>query len=214
MQEIFKDIKGYEGLYQVSNLGNVKSLPKGDGNGNKERILKFDNSNKTNTTTYLRVTLSGNGKTKRFSVHRLVAEAFIPNPDNKPHVNHIDNNGENNTVANLEWCTHSENMVHAQKQGRLPNTNMKAAKNKIIDATIDKYTNYLNTSMNGRTLINFFKKEIGKRQRWYGKFTCDNCNTELEADLNSVTKNLNRKEKMFCRVCSINIAKTKDEDIV
>lgn len=53
MQEIFKDIKGYEGLYQVSNLGNVKSLPKGDGNGNKERILKFDNTNKTNTTTYL-----------------------------------------------------------------------------------------------------------------------------------------------------------------
>lgn len=214
MQEIFKDIKGYEKLYQISNLGNVKSLPKGDGNGNKERILKFDNTNKTNTTTYLRVTLSGNGQTKRFSVHRLVAEAFIPNPDNKPSVNHIDNNGENNRVDNLEWVTHSENMVHAQKQGRLPNTNMKAATNKITETAVSKYTNFIGTSMNGRTLISFSKKEIGKRFRWYGIFTCDNCNTILEAKLNAVTKNLDRKEKMFCRPCSVNAAKTKDEDIV
>ena len=116
--EQFKDIEGYEGLYQVSNLGNVKSLAKNDGNGNRDRLLKFD-TKETSHTNYYRVTLCVDGITKRFQVHQLVARAFIPNPQNKPIVNHIDNNGTNNIVSNLEWVTHQENMMHAQKQGRL-----------------------------------------------------------------------------------------------
>ena len=96
MQEIWKDIKGYEGLYQVSNLGNVKSLKT-----NK-------NLYSSNAKGYRRVGLF-KGKRKGYSIHRLVAQAFIPNPENKPCVNHKDCNRANNNVNNLEWCTHKEN---------------------------------------------------------------------------------------------------------
>ena len=123
--EIWKPIKGYEGLYEISNCGRVKSLPKSDGNGCRERFLKFD-INKNNHTSYYRVTLSKDGKTKRYLVHRLVAETFIPNTENKPHINHIDFNGTNNCVENLEWVTHSENMIHSQKAGRLDTIHSKA----------------------------------------------------------------------------------------
>jgi hypothetical protein len=116
MQEIYMDIIGYKGLYKISNLGNVQSLAKADGRAG--RILSQEVI-KRNHTNYRRVTLSKDGKVKRFQVHRLVAHAFIPNPENKPQVNHIDNNGENNVYTNLEWCTGSENMIHSLKQGRL-----------------------------------------------------------------------------------------------
>ncbi len=115
--EVFVDIKGYEGLYQISNFGNVKSLPKSDGNGKRERILKFDISGR-GKSLYHRITICKDSKSKRISVHRLVCLHFIPNPKNKPCVNHIDNNGKNNRVENLEWCTHKENSMHCVKQGR------------------------------------------------------------------------------------------------
>lgn len=127
MIEIFKDIKEYENLYQISNFGNVKSLPKGDGNGNRERLLKFESIIR-NHTTYYRVTLSKNGKTKRFLVHRLVAQHFLDNPYNKPMINHIDNNGTNNKINNLEWCTASENMQHSHRQNRQEHVKKAAAK--------------------------------------------------------------------------------------
>ena len=120
--EIWKDIPGYEGLYQVSNRGNVKSLARFDpenphGSRSKERILKFDIT-EHNSTSYARVTLSKYGTTIRFLVHRLVALVFIPNPDNKPFINHIDNNGLNNSIENLEWVTPSENMEWSAVQNR------------------------------------------------------------------------------------------------
>lgn len=116
--EIFKNIIGYEGLYQVSNFGRIKSLPKGDGNGYRERIL-IQEVIRRNHTNYKRVTLSKNGKTKRFQVHRLVGIHFINNDKNKPQINHLDNNGENNHYLNLEWATANENMQHSERQGRL-----------------------------------------------------------------------------------------------
>lgn len=122
--EIWKDVKNYEGKYQVSNKGSVKSLTRQVTNSQGTvqtypgKLLKPDVLT-TTFSNYQRVTLSKSNKTSRHSVHRLVAEAFIPNTDNKPYVNHLDNNAENNAVGNLEWCTHSENMLHAQKQGRL-----------------------------------------------------------------------------------------------
>lgn len=113
-EEIWKDFKGYEGLYQVSNLGRVKSLERtfldkiGHKQHIKERILKP----KTDRNGYLRVGLSnGNGKPKTLSVHRLVCQAFHKNPENKPSVNHIDENKVNNTASNLEWCTVKENSL-------------------------------------------------------------------------------------------------------
>lgn len=117
MKEIFKDIIGYEKLYKISNLGNVLSLSKNDGNGYRDRLLKQEVCKKDHTN-YRRVTLSKNGKIKRFQIHRLVALHFINNKNNKPFVNHKDSNGENNNVDNLEWCTQSENMKHSQKEKR------------------------------------------------------------------------------------------------
>ena len=109
MQEVWKDIKGYEGLYQISNLGNVKSVNRIVSRGTnfkpvRERILKTGNKDR-----YRYVMLSKYGKSKTGWVHRLVAQAFIPNPDNLPCVNHKDENPSNNVVDNLEWCDYSYN---------------------------------------------------------------------------------------------------------
>ena len=111
--EIWRDIEGYEGLYQVSNWGRVKSLKK-KGNS-KERILTASNNN---TKKYWRVQLSKNDKIKHFAVHRLVALAFIPNPQNLPQVNHKDENKDNNNVLNLEWCTVKQNTNYGTRNKR------------------------------------------------------------------------------------------------
>ena len=107
MEEIWKDIKGYEGLYQISNLGRIKSLPRTNKNRKvkKETMKVFTKLPKG----YLKVGLNKEGKTKYCFVHRLVAEHFIPNLENKPCVNHKDCNTSNNCVENLEWVTHKEN---------------------------------------------------------------------------------------------------------
>ena len=107
MVEIWKDIKGYEGLYQVSNLGRIKSLPR----KSKNRIVKQENIKKPSTLPkgYLQICLYKNGKVKYSSIHRLVAKTFIPNPNKFPCVNHKDCNPKNNEVSNLEWITYKEN---------------------------------------------------------------------------------------------------------
>ena len=123
MKEIWKDIPGYEGLYQVSDLGRIKRLPKlvkNEGLRNKsktfiskELIIKPFNISKG----YKGVILTKNGKRTNKKLHRLVAEVFIENPFNKPQVNHIDCDKTNNKVTNLEWVTGSENIIHAVKNG-------------------------------------------------------------------------------------------------
>ena len=114
--EIWRDIKGYEGLYQISNLGRVKSLGRKSYSNVclKDKILNPALECKNG---YKRVCLCKDGKEKRIKVHRLVAQAFIPNPDNKPIINHKDGNKINNSVENLEWCTYKENAQHAIKTG-------------------------------------------------------------------------------------------------
>lgn len=120
--EIWKDVKDYEGLYQVSNLGNIKSL---------DRVVKLVSKNQFNSFTtlkaikgkeiskvvnskgYYQIALYKNGKMKNKLLHRLVLEAFIPNIENKPTVNHIDGNKLNDRLDNLEWATNKEQISHA-----------------------------------------------------------------------------------------------------
>ena len=126
MIELWKDIKTYEGLYQVSNLGNVKSVDRyiyaGDNSNHKYQHIKEHYLKLNGGRKYIQVILCKNGKTKAFLVHRLVAEAFIPNPNNLPCVNHKDENPKNNHVDNLEWCTYSYNNTY---NGRIDNCKQK-----------------------------------------------------------------------------------------
>lgn len=107
--EIWRDVQGYEGKYLVSNIGRVKALPfDGPGKRNKEVIRWFS----TDRCGYHRLNLANKGKKQNFFVHRLVAVAFIPNPENKPFVNHIDGDKFNNHYSNLEWVSSHENNLH------------------------------------------------------------------------------------------------------
>jgi len=121
MEEIWKDIDGYIGYYQISNLGNVKSLERiVERNGvvqkRKERIM----SKRQNSDGYYIAKLNLNRTSKSIPIHRLVAQAFIPNPLKLPEVNHKDCNRQNNNVNNLEWCSHYDNIKHSAKLGRYP----------------------------------------------------------------------------------------------
>lgn len=116
--EEWKDVKGYEGFYEVSNLGNIKSL---------DRVIQRKTSNMKikgrqmsqylGNAGYPMINLCINGKCKRHLVHRIVATAFLPNPLNKGYVNHIDGNKQNSNLENLEWSTPTENSIHAHEYG-------------------------------------------------------------------------------------------------
>ena len=110
MEEVWKDIEGYEGLYQVSNKGNVKSLVNNKG-VSREKLLKpiIENG-------YVRVRLCKDKTIKNYSIHRLVAKAFIENPNNFPIINHKDECKTNNSVENLEWCSYKYNLEYNNGQ--------------------------------------------------------------------------------------------------
>lgn len=143
MEEIWKDVVGYEGYYQVSNLGRVKSLDRvvnssiknNDEVTKKGKLLNIYLDSKEKMTYYY-VKLSKENMVKRKYIHRLVAEAFIPNPNNYPVVNHIDGNKQNNNVTNLEWCTSMYNTQHAFKNGLV---NIKKGKGNHLSIPINQY---------------------------------------------------------------------------
>ena len=115
--EVWKDVVGYEGLYEVSNRGNVRSIERISSQGRKIGgiILKpaYNNGG------YLLVSLCKNGKVKSKYIHRLVLEAFVENPNNLPEVNHKDENKANNELSNLEWCTREYNNNHGSRNERV-----------------------------------------------------------------------------------------------
>jgi len=159
--EEWKDIEGYEGLYQVSNYGRVKSLQREiaykDGRKKtiQEKILHTFISN----LGYYHVMLSKNGVPKRYKVHRLVAKAFIPNPNNLPIINHKDENPKNNFVENLEWCTQKYNVNY----GTMIERCRKKLINRIdISKEVEQYTF-------GGDLVETFKS-VSEVERKYPQF--------------------------------------------
>lgn len=115
MKEVWKDVSGYEGLYQVSNMGRVRSFPRNGSRTNQEIILRQHKNRKG----YSVVCLSKLGMQKLCKVHRLVAMAFIPNIANLPQVNHKDENKQNNCVDNLEWCDVRYNNVYNKRMQKI-----------------------------------------------------------------------------------------------
>lgn len=131
-KEIWKDITGYEGLYQVSNIGMVRSL--NYRRTGRVQLLKLYKDR----GGYLNVVLCKDGKEKRNLVHRLVAEAFIPNPDNLPQVNHKDENPSNNRVENLEWCDCKYNQNFGTRNERISKTMINGKTSKtVLQYTLD-----------------------------------------------------------------------------
>ena len=132
IEEVWKDVVGFEGIYQVSNTGIVRRIYP-----NKTKTLKQCKAGGRTNKEYLYVNMSANGKYRSSSVHRLVAEAFIPNPKGLPQVNHKDEDKFNNCADNLEWCDASYNNRYGTKISRGVNT-MKKYKSRSIDKKLEK----------------------------------------------------------------------------
>ena len=127
--ENWKPVKGYEGFYEVSDLGRVRRVDRMVNTGIKHSTQKLWRGRVLKTrikrTGYFTVDLSKNNKVKTVSVHRLVAEAFLPKREGDTEVNHINLNKQDNRVSNLEWCTREENRDHAHRNGRFVGLNKK-----------------------------------------------------------------------------------------
>ena len=177
--EIWKDIENFEGLYQISNLGRVKSVDRTvhiiDPKKNREYDKHFPECIKAtslDTKGYVIVTLKKNGKNSRYRIHRLVAKAFISNPNNYLYVNHKDENKENNCVDNLEWCTSDYNnsygtrlkRISEKRKGISTHNSIKVEVLGIVYDSLTKAGKALGVS--GETIKNRIKRNI-KGYKYY-----------------------------------------------
>ncbi len=173
MEEIWKDIEGYEGIYRISNKGRVFALPKNrTGRGGSDRPYKGKTLKRSlSQFGYMRVALTRNRELRTFQVHRLVTMGFIHNPENKPEVNHINGIKDDNRVENLEWVTRSENHIHAHKNGlKIPKCgedHCMAKLNEFQVRVIRKCPDFKNTEL--AKIFNVDTSHIGnikKRKTW------------------------------------------------
>lgn len=150
----WKLIEGFGGTYSVSNYGEVRNNKTG-------KLMKP----RKNETGYLRINLTKNGKPKCMRVHRLVTQAFIPNPENKLQVNHIDFNRENNCVSNLEWVTNQENTQYSVCNRKLPGQRKKR-NNKTGERNITHYNGYYVVRIYGKKYVSKSFKNIEDAKQW------------------------------------------------
>lgn len=157
--EVWKDIKGYENKYQISNLGKVRNT-----NTKKLYITSID------TRGYYRINLYNNlGEYKTFRVHRLLGIAFIPNPNNYPCINHIDGNKANNDLSNLEWCTHQQNTIHAvQNKLRIAPSKEKHGRALLNIDLVNQIRNNALTLNQAKALCNISKTQYYRVKRGIG----------------------------------------------
>ena len=181
MEEIFKEIKDYEN-YSISNYGRLRKKT-------KSGFKYYEGSPSSNYThtQYAKMNLSNKGKNKTIMAHRLVAEAFIPNPDNKPFVNHKDFNGLNNHVDNLEWVTPSENMQHSadnkDSKREVKLLGDKSGKDSRLYQTFRQYQEHIGKVYDSKLVIGINYKITSKTDgivstKWNAIVMCTNCGTE------------------------------------
>jgi len=216
-KEIWKPIKQNDNpkfIYEVSNLGRFRRISTRTG---KPKINSGSLSTGYTHTRYVKVSVNK----KTIMLHRLVAEVFIPNPENKPMVNHKDLDGTNNRIDNLEWVTASENMQHSADNKNLEKQliGQEQRKTTIVHSTFVEKQEFIDLVMNGRTIKGICYIP-GKANKWHGYFLCHKCGNYFTAPLDqSVNRFYENKDKaQYCTKCnSKNAIKTtfhKDQDIV
>lgn len=179
---MWKPIENYNSLYEVNEKGEIRSLYHWNGHKYEKRKKPYILKQSNTTTGYKKVELAKDGKKKSLKVHRLVAIAFIPNPMNKPYINHIDGNPINNCVENLEWCTQHENVVHAYETGLI----------KISHISKEKLQRYVE---NGFTFHQIMKKEhisVKRLQNYYKIYGVRNLSNKYNIDLNQLKNDLKK----------------------
>jgi len=199
--EIWKPIKqntNSKFIYEVSNLGRFRRITV----RTKMAKIQFGSLSTTNThTQYVKVSVNS----KTLMLHRLVAETFIPNPDNKPMVNHRDLDGSNNTVSNLEWVTASENMQHSadNKDKIKERIGQQKRKTTIINSTFNEKQQYIDLVLNGRTVKGLCYVP-DKVVQWHGYFLCHKCGNSFTAPLEQSINRYynNKKHAQYCTTCN------------
>jgi len=228
--EVWKDVAGYEGRYAISNYGRLYSYPKKTCHRKSEngRILKGDYScgktmhsryaDSLYNTEYVRYGLLKDGKVSRKFAHRLVAEAFIPNPENKPQINHIDNNGLNNHVSNLEWVTALENKEWSVKQNRHRPDKSREAFAKATKARSmklrQKHLNQEGQIFGGKRVLKVYFKDDTSAKVIGGDVECMCCHEVTY--MKSLEQLLNKKviNMPYCPKCTRKLEQYREVDIV
>lgn len=175
--EVWKDIPGYEGLYQASNLGNIKNIGRKflDSLGREYIVKEVLCKPSIDTSGYNQIVLSKNKKRKSYKVHRLVAITFIPNPNNLPQVNHKDENKLNNNIENLEWCTHKYNCQYGTRSYRCTLHSNHKVKQLLKGKVIKEYNSLKEASLKTNIKYQGISKCCRQQQRTAGGYEWKYC---------------------------------------